>query len=139
VAALALESFENEDFCSTQYKQTLFLEHIPITLSDIEHIPYPDHLHIYDQSFKGFQQLATAVGCFIVEDEHIGINEKGIVKVWLNGDFHRSFIVGCRVMEEIMVRSIVETIDKSSDEITLPRGIPSVKNYLFRNNDTLNF
>lgn len=38
-----------------------------------------------------------------------------------------------------MVRSIVETIDKSSDEITLPRGIPSVKNYLFRNNDTLNF
>jgi hypothetical protein len=67
VAALYLCSESNSDFCSSSYQQQLFLEKTPITLTDIEHIPYPDFLHLYSQSLKGFAELAQHFGPFTVE------------------------------------------------------------------------
>lgn len=74
VAAPFLSSESSSDFCSSSYQQRLFIEKIPIRLSDIEHIPFPDFLHLYAQSLKGFQVLADRVGPFIVEEEFVGIN-----------------------------------------------------------------
>jgi len=38
-----------------------------------------------------------------------------------------------------MVRSIIELVDRNVDQGQLPRNIPSVRNYLYRNVDTLRF
>jgi len=67
VAALYQQSQEQNDFCSSNYRQKLYIESIPIRLSDIEHIPFPDYLHLYNQTLNGFKQLAETVGYFAVE------------------------------------------------------------------------
>jgi hypothetical protein len=114
VAALYLQNQEQGDFCSTNYRQRLFIEAIPIRLSDIEHIPFPDYIHLYNQALRGFQKLYKAIGYFSVEEELIGVNGKGIVKVWMNEQFEKSFaLAGSSLTEEAMVRSIVELIDKN--------------------------
>lgn len=38
-----------------------------------------------------------------------------------------------------MVRNVVEMIDKNIDHSLLPANLPSVKNFMYRNNDTLRF
>lgn len=139
VASLYLQSQSQGDFCSTSYRQKLFIEAIPIRLSDIEHIPYPDYLHLYSQALRGFNQLAKEVGCFAVEEEYVGINNRGTVKVWMNEQYDKSFIVGSKISEEAMVRGIIDLIDRNLDQAQLPSNVPSVRNYVYRNADTLRF
>lgn len=74
VSAYYFESKVTEEFCSSHYKQSLYLERIPIRLMDVEHIPYPDCLHLYEVCLKGFAQLARTAGCFLVDESMIGIN-----------------------------------------------------------------
>lgn len=71
----------------------IYLERIPLTLESITDIPFPDALHIYDQSLQGFYALASLVdgGCFPVSDENIGINCQSICKVWMNSQFNRNY------------------------------------------------
>lgn len=76
--------------CSTFYKANLFLEHINHRLSEIDHIPYPDVLHMYHQAFRGFAELYDRVGYFEVEDDLICMNQHGKVKVWLNRDLSKA-------------------------------------------------
>lgn len=35
---------------------------IPLKLSNITHIPFPDVLHVYNQAFNGYQKLIRYVG-----------------------------------------------------------------------------
>jgi hypothetical protein len=42
----------------------MFIEKIPIRLTDIEHIPFPDILHLYVQCLNGFELLAQKLGYF---------------------------------------------------------------------------
>lgn len=38
-----------------------------------------------------------------------------------------------------MVRSVIEVIDKNADQMFLPANVPSVKSYLYRNQNALKF
>ena len=60
-------------------------------------MPFPDFLHIFAQSLRGFQDLARQVGFFAVEEEYIGINEKGVVKVWMNQNYAKNYFNGGKV------------------------------------------
>lgn len=50
-------------------------------------IPFPDVLHVYDATLSGFETLSNNSGYFNVDEDQIGINEVGNVKVWLNPAF----------------------------------------------------
>jgi hypothetical protein len=65
-----------------------------LRLSNINDIPYPDALHLYDAVLHGYAQLSEVVGCFHVDEEQVGVNELGQVKVWLNTAFELSKITG---------------------------------------------
>lgn len=58
--------------------------------------------------------------------------------MWMNEDFSKSYYIGGSVTQEIMVRSIVEVIDKNVDSLG-QQNTPSVKNYLYRKTDRLTF
>ena len=66
------------------------------------------------------------------------MNEGGVVKVWLNRDYSKNFIVGGRITEEQMVKGVIDIIDSNCDS-NRNDGIPSVRNYLYRNSDLLKF
>jgi hypothetical protein len=69
------------------YLESVFLERIPFRLSNVKDIPFPDVLHVYKQSLEGFDQLSSKAGYFPVDEDQIGINRNGEVKVWLNTSF----------------------------------------------------
>ncbi len=69
----------------------------------------------------------------------MGINDKGVVKVWMNQNYSANYFVGSKVSEESMVNSIVEIIEKNTDHRRIPSHIPSIRNYLYRNTDKLKF
>ena len=76
---------------------------MPLRLSNIQDIPYPDIIHLYDHCIHGFEQLSSVVGYFSVDEDQIGINEKGQVKVWLNNQFESNRVKGVGVTESKMV------------------------------------
>lgn len=107
----------SSDFCgcSTSYQGGLFLEIIPYTLSNLNEIPYPDVLHIYDQAFKGYQAMIPYVGYFIVEEDMIGINSSDIAKVWINGKLSKNQVDSMRLKSEAeMIETIVDVIDRNT-------------------------
>ena len=70
-----------------------------------------DAIHTYDQCLNGFYEFEKMIGCFKVFPEFIGVNEKGIIKVWAGDQWGNIGVVGGRIKQEEMVRSIVEAID----------------------------
>jgi hypothetical protein len=138
VSAYYFQSYPNDNFCSAVGRHSIFLERIPIRLEDVEHVPYPDYLHLFDAALKGYAQLARCVGFFPVEEAMIGINEHGVVKSWLNEDFANSRPFR-KATEAQMVSSLVEAIDRNIDHDQLPPSTPTVRNFLYRNADALNF
>ena len=52
----------------------MFVERIPFRLSNVDNIPYPDVLHLYDACLNGFPQLTNEVGYFSIDEDQIGIN-----------------------------------------------------------------
>ena len=56
----------------------------------------------------------------------------------MNRDFSKNFIVGGRIIEEQMVKGVIDIIEANCDQQRV-EGIPSVRNYLYRNSDLLKF
>lgn len=79
-----------EDICSKHYQITLYIEHIPLRLSNVKDIPYPDSLHLIETCLKGFALLYEKGGYFRVEEDLIGINTFGEAKVWINSELEVS-------------------------------------------------
>ena len=52
--------------CSKSYAGNIYTEHIPIRLSNIVQLPFPDVLHFYNQSFNGLGRLSKQLGHFRV-------------------------------------------------------------------------
>lgn len=138
MAAHYFHSFPKDNFCSLARKHSLYLERIPIRLEDVEHVPYPDYLHIFDVALKGFAQLARWVGYFPIDEGMVGINEQGIVKVWLNANLAATKPFG-KATEAQMISSLIEAIDRNIDPDQLPPSIPTVRNFLYKNSDSLTF
>lgn len=141
MAALYFQEEESQDteFCVSKYEASLFLEKIPIRLCDLRNIPFPDVLHLYDQALNGFYELGRVVGCFPVESDYIGINERGVVKVWAGPKWSQVTVKGGVVSQEDMVRSLVECLEECIDKHSMPLQNPSVRNFLYRTADRIGF
>jgi hypothetical protein len=86
----------------------IFVEKIPLRLSNVTDIPYPDVLHLYDVCINGFRQLSETVGFFSVDEDYIGVNEHGQARVWLNTAFEISTVFGIKDLTEAqMVEGIL--------------------------------
>lgn len=97
----------------------------------MEDIPYPDLLHLFDVCIRGFPQLAEVVGFFNVDEDQIGVNEKGQVKVWLNTAFENTEIQGNRnVAEAEMIADIFEIFSKTTDHQSYPQHVPNLLQFL---------
>ena len=112
----------------------IFVEQIPLRLSNMEDIPYPDSLHLYDATIHGFEQLAAVAMPFRIDEDQIGVNGKGQVKVWCNTAFENSQILGQMCPEAVMVTDLVEVLLSNVDQSSAPPGLPSIHSHL--NNPT---
>jgi hypothetical protein len=71
------------------------------------------------------------VGYFNVDEDQIGINERGQVKVWLNTAFESNEIVGNRnVTESEMLQDILGFIYQTTDHDSYPENIPNLLEYI---------
>jgi hypothetical protein len=52
----------------------------------------------------------------------VGINEKGVVKVWGGENWSQVTIIGNKINEEEMVRSIIDVVDKVSNHFSGPQA-----------------
>lgn len=98
---------------SDNYLGKIFLEKIPVRLSNVKDIPFPDILHVYDSSLKGYSVLRDRTGNFHIDEDMIGINEHGAVKVWLNTAFEKNlpnFQKNDNVAESTMVNELLTII-----------------------------
>jgi hypothetical protein len=113
--------------CSTFYKGSIYLERIPVRLSQINEIPFPDVLHLYHQAFRGFAKLFDKVGYFEPTESLIGVNQQGIVKIWLNENLAKSYpetLFGDDDRSEgNMVIRVVNIIHANTDGPTQPENI----------------
>lgn len=66
-----------------------------------------------------------------MDEDLIGVNEQGIVKVWMNPEFMRSSPAGNRISEYAMVAGLIDIIENSADKLKMPPNDPSIKNFLF--------
>lgn len=88
----------------------IYVEAIRIRLSEIEDIPYPDVFHLYRQCLNGYTQLTENVGYFSIDEDQIGINEEGVVKVWCNSQYQNDSILGNRIGQSQMVRELLNIL-----------------------------
>jgi hypothetical protein len=127
-----LESLKRE-FCSTIYAGTLYTERIPLKLSEIKDIPWPDNLYILISALDGFSLIYNKIGYFVVQEYMICINNQGKAKVWINDDLSKNYPDPCDVddegSEQEMVRRTVELLDENTDASTRP---VSVREYFDR-------
>lgn len=77
--------------CSTVRGAIVYIQHIPIRLSDVTDIPFDESLYILKTSLLGFEKLYNESGYFQVMEEHVGIDKEGHVKVWLNADLSKNY------------------------------------------------
>jgi hypothetical protein len=107
------------EFCTSSYAGTLFTEHIPLKLSEIKDIPWPDNLYILSASLEGFSQLYTKIGYFPIQEYMICINKQGKARVWVSDDLSKITPDEVEVIyqgdERDMVRRIVELLDLNTD------------------------
>lgn len=66
VSSLYFKQNTRQELCSTFYSGSLFLERIPLRLSEINDLPYPDNLHLANSCLRGFKELYDRVGSFTV-------------------------------------------------------------------------
>lgn len=84
------EALKNTGMCSGLRGATVYIQHIPIRLSDITDIPLDESLYIMECCMLGFEKLYRESGYFQVMEEHIGIDQQGHVRVWLNADVSKN-------------------------------------------------
>lgn len=53
-------------------------------MAEVGRVPFPDVLHLYHAAVRGFALLFQKVGYFEVNEQMLGVNADGKVKVWLN-------------------------------------------------------
>lgn len=91
------------------------MERTPLRLSNLKDIPYPDIFHLYDACIHGYQQLSKVVGYFAIDEDQIGINERGQAKVWLSNRFESNKISGVNVSESKMVGDMLNMLYQVAD------------------------
>ncbi len=54
----------------------------------------------------------------------------------MNPDFSKAQIIGGKTSQEVMVRNIIDIVDRNTDE---NRDYPSVKDYIYQQSDKIQF
>ena len=65
-------------------------ERIPKRLSDLSNISPEDALYIIQEALIGYRTIYTFQGPILINDDMIGFNEYGQVRVWLNNNFAKN-------------------------------------------------
>lgn len=125
VSSVFFKDETTSELCAKYYKGNLYLERVPLRLSDIDEIPYPDVLHLYAQCFKGYAELYDAMGYFDIIEEMICINSGGVVKVWLskNLDKYMPPVSYHNGTEREMVLKVIRIVSQNTNQSTLPDRI----------------
>ena len=80
-----------KEFCSSIHRAEVYIQHIPVRLSDITDIPYPENIYILKNCLYGFWQLFSIIGYFKPHEDLVCIDSYGEVKVWMNADLSRNY------------------------------------------------
>ena len=114
-------------WCSGRYAANVYLEHISLRLCDIDEIPLADALYVMMEALEGYQHLYQHAGYFRVEEDQIGLDRTGRVKVWVNGDMSKNYpegdgLYGSHRKNEVhMVQQLIEMIFSSIDKEEHPQ------------------
>ena len=92
------------------YVGKVMVEMINLRVSEVEHVPYPDVFHLYGASLNGFRELSEVVGYFVIDEDMMGINERGEVKTWINTQFQSDRVGGVRTNEVSMVGQLLSIL-----------------------------
>ena len=87
-----LNSEHIKELCSFTYHIKVYIERIPLRLSNITDVPFPENLYILHEALHGFKILHEKVGYFRICEEMVCMSEDGTVKVWLNPDLSKNYI-----------------------------------------------
>lgn len=117
--------------------EKIFVEAIRVKLSDFEDIPYPDVFHLYKHCLDGYHQLTSHVGFFNIDEDQIGINEDGVVKVWLSSQYQNDRVFGSRVNEPQMVRELLSLLNAKTNHDS-KGNVPNIAWYI-GNHDNITF
>jgi hypothetical protein len=116
----------SHEFCSQSYTARVYIEHIHVRLSEIFDIPFPENLFVLREALEGYYQIYQHSKFFYVEENQICVDEKGAVKVWVNGDLSINYpnTLGQDVEtegEESMVDMIIDLICDNTDVESEPQ------------------
>ena len=73
--------------CTNDKNITVYSEYIPYRLSETRNLNHGQGLYVLNESLIGFHELYHRFGPFPVTEDHIGFNQDGETKVWLNQNF----------------------------------------------------
>lgn len=78
----------------------MYLEHTPYRLSTIHDIPIPESLYVLKAALTGFQKLYGMTGGFKPNEDMVGIDCEGRVKVWLSSNFSSNLLSAPLFLQE---------------------------------------
>ena len=125
VRTLHLSQQTTRDLCSVNYFVKVYTDRIPIKLTEIADIPYPDNLYVLLSCLDGFGRIAEYMGCFDVSENMIGVNTQGEVKVWLNDNLSliRPDFGFSEKHRRSMIQKIVDIVDDNTDKASEPSSL----------------
>jgi hypothetical protein len=101
----------------------VYIEHCPLKLNKIHDMNINQSLYMLKEAILGFERLCSRFGPFKVTSNMIGVNERGLCKVWLNDNFSLNFPSAPESTEQAMVASIVEILQKHSHHTVAGIGL----------------
>ena len=122
VASMHLHLPSQYLLCSSGMVGTVYIEHISLRLSDIDELPLADGLYVMLEALEGYNYLYQHAGYFRIEEEQIGLDRTGRVKVWVNSDYSKNYpetdgMYGTQRKNEVhMVQQLIEMVFASIDK-----------------------
>ncbi len=117
-----IKGFTRSFICDTGApKNHLYIEHIPLRLSQITDIPFPDNLYLLKACLKGFYYIFLHTRVLDIKEDHICLTEEGKVKVWMNSNLAKNtpsltnIFRNGKKSELTIVREIINMVDENTD------------------------
>ena len=86
VSVYAVENMRDDkpNLCGNRDCLKVLTESIPIRANDINNLSFKEGLYMLSECLRGFDDCYAKVGGFDINEQMIGLNNRGHVKVWLN-------------------------------------------------------
>lgn len=89
-----MEKEQGNYLCQGQDYLRVRTERIPTRLSEMNGISEKEAVRILQGTMQGYKGLFEHFGGFHINDEMIGVNQKGQIKVWINSNFAMNSVEG---------------------------------------------